>query len=66
MHAAAAALKFHSRWGIVNRGTLRTFGQDPVYLSIAFAAVMSVVVYMVFLSVGRNSTRSQFAWLKKT
>jgi methane/ammonia monooxygenase subunit A len=51
---------------IINRGTLRTFGQDPVYLSIAFAVVISVIVYMVFLSVGWIFTKSQFAWLKKT
>ena len=50
---------------IINRGTLRTFGQDPIYLSIAFAGFMSVVVYMAFLSVGWLFVRSQFSWLKK-
>lgn len=50
---------------IINRGTLRTFGQDPVYLSVAFAGFMSIVVYMVFAGVGRLFVKSQFAWLKK-
>ena len=50
---------------IINRGTLRTFGQDPIYLSIAFAGFMSVVVYMAFLGVGWAFVKSQFSWLKK-
>ncbi len=50
---------------IINRGTLRTFGQDPIYLSIAFAGFMSIVVYGAFLGVGWLFVRSQFSWLKK-
>jgi len=50
---------------IINRGTLRTFGQDPMYLSVAFAAFMSMLVYMLFLGVGWVFTRSQFSWLKR-
>jgi methane/ammonia monooxygenase subunit A len=50
---------------IINRGTLRTFGQDPVYLSVAFAGFFSIIVYMIFLGVGRAFVKTQFAWLKK-
>jgi len=50
---------------IINRGTLRTFGQDPVYLSVAFAGFMSIVVYMVFVGVGWLFVKSQFSWFKK-
>ena len=50
---------------IINRGTLRTFGQDPIYLSIAFAGFMSMVVYLLFLAVGWIFTRSQYWWLKR-
>ena len=50
---------------IINRGTLRTFGQDPIYLSIAFAGFMSMLVYMLFLGLGWIFTRTQFKWLKQ-
>ena len=50
---------------IINRGTLRTFGQDPIYLSVAFAGFMSMLVYMVFIGVGWIFTRTQFSWLKR-
>jgi methane/ammonia monooxygenase subunit A len=50
---------------IINRGNLRTFGQDPLYLSVAFSAFMSMLVYMLFLGVGWIFTRMQFKWLKQ-
>jgi methane/ammonia monooxygenase subunit A len=50
---------------IINRGSLRTFGQDPMYLSVAFAGFFSIVVYMVFMGIGWLFVKSQFAWLKK-
>jgi len=50
---------------IINRGTLRTFGQDPIYLSVAFAGFMSMLVYMSFLGLGWIFTRTQFSWLKR-
>jgi len=50
---------------LINRGTLRTFGQDPIYLSVAFAAFMSMLVYMLFLAVGWIFTKTQFSWLKR-
>jgi hypothetical protein len=36
-----------------------------MYLSVAFAAFMSMLVYMLFLGVGWIFTRSQFSWLKR-
>jgi methane/ammonia monooxygenase subunit A len=50
---------------IINHGTLRTFGQDPIYLSIAFAGFISMIVYMLFLSVGWAFTKTQFSWLRR-
>jgi len=46
---------------IINHGTLRTFGQDPIYLSIAFAGFISMIVYKLFLGVGWAFTKTQFS-----
>ncbi len=50
---------------LIDRGTLRSFGEDPLYLSLALAVFAAMLVYMVFIGVGYLFTRSQFSWLKR-
>jgi methane/ammonia monooxygenase subunit A len=50
---------------IIDRGTLRSFGEDPIWLSLFFAIFASMLVYFVFLRVGAWFTRMQFSWLKR-
>lgn len=50
---------------IIDRGTLRSFGENPIWISIAFATFASMLAYMLFIGVGYLFTRSQFSWLKR-
>jgi methane/ammonia monooxygenase subunit A len=50
---------------IIDRGTLRSFGQDPIYISLAFSMFACMLVYMVFMGVGYLFTRTQFSWFKR-
>ncbi|MDO8431476.1 MAG: methane monooxygenase/ammonia monooxygenase subunit A [Candidatus Binatus sp.] len=49
----------------IDRGTLRSFGQDPIYISMFFAAFACMVVYILFVGVGYLFTKAQFSWLKR-
>jgi methane/ammonia monooxygenase subunit A len=50
---------------IIDRGTLRSFGQDPIYISLAFATFACMLVYILFVGVGYLFTRTQFRWFKR-
>jgi len=49
----------------IDRGTLRSFGEDPIYISIFFAMFACMVIYIVFVGVGYLFTKSQFSWMKR-
>jgi methane/ammonia monooxygenase subunit A len=50
---------------LIDRGTLRSFGQEPAYVSVAVAMFLSAVVCFVFVMIGRAFTKTQFSWLKR-
>jgi methane/ammonia monooxygenase subunit A len=50
---------------LIDRGTLRSFGEDPVWLSLALAMFASMLVYFIGMTIGYLFTRSQWAWLKR-
>jgi methane/ammonia monooxygenase subunit A len=50
---------------LIDRGTLRSFSDDPVWLSLALAVFLSMVVYAIGMTIGYLFTRSQFVWLKR-
>jgi ABC-type molybdate transport system permease subunit len=44
---------------------LRSFGQDPIYISLAFAMFACMLMYMLFIGVGYLFARTQFSWFKR-
>lgn len=50
---------------MIDRGTLRTFAENPALISMYFASFACMIVYTIGMFIGRAFANTQFSWFKR-